>query len=118
LKTLESNKNKSISVHDRLYTQKEKEGHSKSNTKIKKTVSNRQDSKDRDSSQLGQENTKENMRKRSITPKRTNSAIVKPRKTSERSFNLDSNFNGRLERKQSLTTTQDRDYQDINKNNS
>jgi len=54
------------------------------------TTSSRHESKDRDTSVI-KDITTSNIhgRKRSITPKRTNSATVKPRKTSDRSFNIE-----------------------------
>jgi len=86
-------------VYERLFESKEKEKenlivrsskHSNDKKNKSNTTSSRHESKDRDTSVI-KDITTSNIhgRKRSITPKRTNSATVKPRKTSDRSFNIE-----------------------------
>lgn len=86
-------------MYERLFESKEKEKenlivrsskHSNDKKTKSNTTSSRHESKDRDTSVI-RDITTSNIhgRKRSITPKRTNSATVKPRKTSDRSFNIE-----------------------------
>lgn len=90
LKTQEYNNKSKTDVYERLFEHKDS-GH-KSNSKKIKTTSNRHESNNRDTSMVrDKENNHSNSRKRSITPKRTNSTTIKPRKTSDRSFNIDKN---------------------------
>jgi len=107
LKTQELHNKSKTDVYERLFDQKD--SGNKSNTKKSKTNSNRHDSNNRDTSMVrDKENHHSNSRKRSITPKRTNSTTIKPRKTSDRSFNIDKNVNDKLDRKYSANDTFDR----------
>lgn len=105
LKTQEIHNKSKTDVYERFFEHKDS-GY-KSNTKKSKNNSNRHESNNRDTSMVrDKENHHSNSRKRSITPKRTNNTTIKPRKTSDRSFNIDKN--DKLDRKYSANDTFDR----------